>query len=306
MKKILILLLVTFSTTVYAKEIISIQTPYGPSHAGNAAMMKIIDEANKVQNKYTFILENRPGGNQSIALNHINKSPNTQLAIIAASFVENFQTGQVKRELYNPIWSLGDACWAVYSLNGKQGSVDSLRGSTNEITAGSVAIGNATHLTSLVIGERLSIPIRFVVFKSSNESLVNMVGNNGVTFTTDRAENFETFKPKNDKLVILAMTCPQRHPAYPEIRTLKEQGYDTPFVFNTLVAHRDMNKTKQDEIANIFTSATNTVGKQWILQNSGFVPPQFSNVTAKQHLDNSINLMIKLRAKYAKDIATDK
>lgn len=305
MKKLLVIILSCFSLSAFAKETITIQTPYGPSHSGNAAMIRIIEEANTAQKKYTFVLESRPGGNQSIALNHINQSPQNQVAIIAASFVENFQTGTVRRELYNPLWSLGDACWAVYSTQGAQGSVNSLRGN-KEIVSSSVGIGNATHLTSLVVGERLGIPVRYIVYKSSNESLINMVGNNGVTFTVDRAENFETFKPKNDKLAILAMSCPQRHPAYPEIRTLREQGFETPYVFNTVMAHRDMDPMKQAEIAEILTVATRTVGADQILKMSGFVPPQFKGQTAKQHLDTSIELISKLRAKYAKEIAADK
>ena len=305
MKILIASLLVALSLSVSAKELISIQNPYGPSHSGNAAMLKILDEANAAQKKYNFVLENRPGGNQSIALNYINQAPQSQLAIIAASFVENYQTGLVNKDLYVPVWSLGDACWAVFSTQGTQGNVSSLRGN-KEIVSSSVGLGNATHLTSLVIGERLGIPVRYIVYKSANESLINMVGNNGVTFTVDRAENFETFKPKNDKLAIIAMSCPQRHPAYPDIRTLREQGYEHPYVFNTLMAHKDMNSKKQAEIAEILTSATKTVGADQILKMSGFVPPQFKGQTAQQHLDASVDLVAKLRAKYAKQIASDK
>jgi tripartite-type tricarboxylate transporter receptor subunit TctC len=298
-------LLVAISLSATAKELIGIQNPYGPTHSGNAATMKILDEANIAQKKYNFVLENRPGGNQSIALNYINQAPQSQLAIIAASFVENYQTGLVNKDLYVPVWSLGDACWAVFSTQGTQGNVNSLRGN-KEIVSSSVGLGNATHLTSLVVGERLGIPVRYIVFKSANESLLNMVGNNGVTFTVDRAENFETFKPKNNKLAIIAMSCPQRHPAYPEIRTLREQGYEHPYVFNIVMAHRDMDAKKRAEIAEILTAAARAVSAEQILKMSGFVPPQFKGQTAQQHLDASVNLVSKLRAKYAKEIAADK
>lgn len=306
MKKIAVICLgMLISWSCMAREYISIQTPYGPGHSGTAAMHKIIDQANSAQQKYHFVLESRPGGNQSIALNHINQSPQNNLAIIAASFVDNFQNGMVRRDLYVPVWSLGDACWAVFNLGGVSGSVLSLRGS-DEIIAGSAAVGNATHLTSLIIGERLRIPVRFVAFRSANEALINMVGNNGVTFTIDRAENFDSFRAKNDRLTMLAMSCPQRHPAYPDIPTLQEQGFETPFVFNTVVAHRDMDAKKQADIATIMHAAAQTIGAAWILKSSGFVPPQFKGVTARQHLDTSVNLLITLRAKYSKEISADK
>lgn len=288
-----------------AREHISIQTPYGPGHSGTAAMHQIIDQANSAQHKYHFVLESRPGGNQSIALNHINQSPQNSLAIIAASFVDNFQNGIVRRDLYVPVWSLGDACWAVFNLGGVSGSVISLRGS-KEIVAGSAAVGNATHLTSLIIGERLRVPVRFVAFRSANEALINMVGNNGVTFTIDRAENFDSFRAKNERLTLLAMSCPQRHPAYPDIPTLQEQGFDTPFVFNTVMAHRDMHAHRQQEISAALHAATQTVGYARILRSSGFVPPQFQGVSARQHLDSSVNLLQILRSKYSKEISGDK
>ncbi len=308
MKSVLVFLvsaMLSWSAWSGPREHISIVTPYTPGHSGTAAMHKIIEEANQAQKKYHFVLESRPGGNQSIALNHINQSPQNQLAIIAASFVDNFQSGLVRRDLYVPVWSLGDACWAVYGLGGQHGNINSLR-SAREITAGSAAIGNATHLTSLVIGEKFNIPVRFVAFKSANEALINMIGNNGVTFTIDRAENYDTFRSKNERLTLLAMSCPQRHPVYPEIPTLREQGFDTPYVFNTVVAHKDMDANKQVEIGEILHSATKTVGPAWILQSSGFVPPQFKAITAKQHLDKSVDLLIKLRSKYSKDLASDK
>lgn len=306
MKKIAAICLgMLISWSSMAREHISIQTPYGPGHSGTTAMYRIIEQANSSQNRYQFVLESRPGGNQSLALNHVNQAPQNQLAIIAASFVDNFQNGLVRRDLYVPVWSLGDACWAVYSLGGQSGSVNSLR-SGNEIVAGSAAIGNATHLTSLIIGERLRIPVRFVAFRSANEALINLVGNNGVTFTIDRAENFDSFRHKNERLTLLAMSCPQRHPAYPDIPTLQEQGFDTPFVFNTVMAHRSMDAQRQQEISTILHAATQTVGSAWILRSSGFVPPQFKGISARQHLDSSVNLLQILRSKYSKEISGDK
>lgn len=305
MKKLLAVLLSITALTAAASETILIQNPYGPSHSGNSALMRVTTVANEAQKKYTFILEPRPGANQSIALNHINQYPQTEIAVIAASFVENSQNGLVNGQNYVPLWSLGDACWAAFSIKGTMGSIASMRG-TGEIVASSVGIGNATHLTSLVIGEKLGLPVRYVVHRSSNEALINMAGNNGVTFTVDRAENYENFKDRNPNLTIVGMSCPHRHPAYPTIKTLKEQGIESPYVFNTVVAHKDMDQQKRREIAAILTQSAEKIGKQWILENTGFVPPQFSGQTAQQHLDQSVALISKLRTKYAKEISISK
>ena len=47
----------------------------------------LVDEANKAQNKYTFVLDAKPGAGGAIAAKHVERTPNSILATSTAFFV---------------------------------------------------------------------------------------------------------------------------------------------------------------------------------------------------------------------------
>jgi len=300
MRTLLILFLLLVNP-VLASEIIRIQTPYTANHSGTPAMFRIIETANKNQKNYTFVLEFRPGGNQVIAVKQMDQDPQRNLAIIAASFVENVELGHLRYEDYVPVWSLGDACWAVLSTNSKASTVLGLR-DTKEITVGTVGFGNASHLTALQIGRKHNLAVRMVPFKSNYDAVTNMVGNNGVTFALDTPETFENFKEKNPRLKMLAVSCARRLPDYPEIRTLREQGIQAPSVINIVVANTAMPADKRTQLAQILEQATEQIGETEIRRASGFMPPQFDRVSAQEHFTKSMELIGRLRKEFRKEI----
>ena len=306
MKKLILLLSALISTTTWSAELIKIQTPYTASHSGTPGMLRIIEQANKSQSDYTFVLEFKPGGNQIIAVKQMDVSPGNSLAIIAASFVENVETGQLRQSDYVPIFSLGDACWAVLSTssNGTAG-IAGLK-NTQELIVGTVGFGNATHLTSLLIGEKFNIPVKLVPFKSNYDAVVNMVGNNGVNFGIDKSEAYENFKDRNKDMRMLAVSCSKRFADYPDVPTLKEQGITAPSVLNIVVANAQMPEYKRIRLGETLIKATNDIGEIEIKKISGFVPPQFIGITAQQHFDQSVTLITNLRQKFNKEIIAAK
>lgn len=300
--RILLILFLFLVNPALASEIIRIQTPYTASHSGTPAMLQIIDTVNQIQKKYTFLLEFKPGGNQVIAVKQMDQDPQRSLAIIAASFVENVELGQLKAEDYVPVWSLGDACWTVMSTvtNG----ASNLRGLQNaqKIVVGTVGFGNASHLTALQIGKKYNVPVNLVPFKSNFDAAVNMTGNNGVTLTLDTPEAFENFRPRNSKLRMLAVSCNQRLPEYPQVKTLREQGIVAPAVINIVVANTAMPADKRKQLGQILEQATNQIGENKIRKLSGFIPPQFERVSAQEHFTKSVELISRLRGQFEKEI----
>jgi tripartite-type tricarboxylate transporter receptor subunit TctC len=300
--RILFLFLVLINSAVASPELIKIQTPYTASHSGTPAMLRIIDTANQIQKNYTFLLEFKPGGNQAIAVKQMDQDPQRNLAIIAASFVENAELGQIKSEDYAPVWSLGDACWTVMStLSDRQSEINGLQ-NAQEIIVGTVGFGNATHLTALQIGKKYNIPVKLVPFKSNFEAVVNMAGNNGVTFSIDTTDAFENFRSKNSKLRMLAVSCNQRLPEYPRVKTLREQGIVAPAVMNIVVANIAMSADKRKQLGKILEQATNQIGENEIRKLSGFIPTQFEKISAQEHFIKSTELIGRLRNQYAKEI----
>jgi len=302
MKKIIAALcFISIVSTISAQELIKIQTPYTATHSGTPAMIQIVNEANTIQQNYTFLLEFRPGGNQTLAVKEMDKHPTNQLAIIAASYVENIESGAFREGDYVPIYSLGDACWVVISSDGKN-TVESLS-SSRELVVGTVGIGNATHLTALQIAKKYNQDVVLIPFKSNFDAVINIAGNHGVTFGIDRVQVYQSLRTKNPKLSAVASSCSKRIPELPELKTLAEQGVEAPYVFNIVVASRNMSADKRNQLGKILDQATKNIGESTIQQISGFVPAMYIGMTAEEHFNARTKLVKKLRDQYKKEIS---
>lgn len=296
MKYILAILLSFFALTVNASEIIKIYSPYSPGHSATPALYKVIEEANKSQNIYTFVVEFKPGGNQVIAVKSIN--PDNSLAIIAPAYVDNITTGKLNESDYVPVHAFGDACWAVVTNKPLTNA--------KEFTVGGVGFGNAAHLTALALGEKHKFKVRYIIFKSNNDALINMAGDNGVEFVIDKYEAYEALKTKNPKMNMVAASCPTRLPQEPKIKTLKEQGINAPYIFNIAIAHKDMTTARRVAIGNILDNATKQVGEAEIFKLSAMRPPLFDGVTADEFYKKSVKLVKDLQSKYKAEIDNNK
>jgi tripartite-type tricarboxylate transporter receptor subunit TctC len=291
-KKIIAALSMALCSTLYAADTIKIYSPYSPTHSGTPAMYKILEEANKSQNIYKFVLEFKPGGNQILALKAMDQN---SLAIIAPAFVENVATGKVDESDYIPVHALGDACWVVVT----NGSITGVK----EVVVGGVGFGNAAHLTALALGEKYKFKTKYIVFKSNNDALVNMAGNNGITMVVDRYESYDSMKKVNPNLHALAASCPSRLPQDKNLKTLKEQGIDTPYVFNITVAHKSMDPIRRKAISIILNDAQAKIGSEEIFKASGMKTP---HTNAVEFYNTSTKAVRDLQNKYRSQIEASK
>ena len=298
MKSSTIFFSILFAASAQAREIVIVYSPYNATHAGTAASHAVFRTANEQQDKYTFVLEQKPGAQGVLALKALGENKAKHLAIINAAFVDNSEKGQIIESDYVPIHSDGDACWAVVSTNGneKQG-LDSLRG-TGEIVVGSVGFGNATHLTALQIGDKYNLSVRYIPYRSNYDATIAMVGDQGVNFGIERLTVINQFKEKNPKISVLAMSCPSRYAEAPSVATLKEQAILAPYVFNTVVAHKDMSTEKATELGTILDNATMTIGADEIKKISDMRPSVFDKVSADDFTRERLAIVKSLRSKY--------
>jgi tripartite-type tricarboxylate transporter receptor subunit TctC len=288
-----------------AREVITVYTPYSAGHGGNVAFQRVLEQANLNQTSYTFVLENRPGAQGVIALQAMSEDPNKKLAIIHAAFVDNIDAGQVKEHDYRPVHGIGDACWAVVSLYGKNNSIQSLRGS-GELTVGTVGHGNVTHLTALAIADRLQLKTRLVIFKSNYDAVVNLAGNHGVTFGIERVAVVQQLQQINPNIRMLAMSCSTRLAGTPELPTLAEQGIKTPSVFNIVVSNQRMPAEKSKNIGAILDQATRGVGLAEIQRLGDMRSPVFDNMPVEKFYRERVAQIRSLRAKYQQEIQQSK
>lgn len=300
MQKILFLLTMLASWTTMAAQTIVINSPYSPGHGGHASMLRVLDQANRLQKKYHFIQENRPGAQGVIALKYTHDRAQDHLAIIHAAFVDNVEKNLVREEDYVPVHAVGDACWAVGVLS-KDKNLNSVSGikDLRELLIGTVGLGNVTHLTGIAIAEQQKLPQRVVLFKSNYDAVINLVGRHGVNFVIERPSVLRDFQSRTSDLRIVGVSCDERHPDIPTVATLLEQGLSLPSVFNIVVAHSSMISERRQEIGNILDQATEAVGKHEIRRMSDFISPVFDKKqTAQQFYHVRIAAIKKLRAKY--------
>jgi tripartite-type tricarboxylate transporter receptor subunit TctC len=301
MKKIIILLLLSLSAHVYAKETIVILNPQGPSHSGTPQLMAVVDEANKQQNKYQFIIEFKPGGFESIALRELAGAPQTKISTMTNAAIEGIDRGLTNESDLVPVFSQGDSCWAVIGVTDKNLGLESFR-SNKELVVGGPAIGGATHLAALEIGNRYKIPVRYIVYKSNYDAFINMASDSSINFIFERVKNYESFKDKNKNMHILAMSCPVRHPLVPGIKTLREYGINTPYIWQQIVANKNINEDRRKEFEIIFTNATKKIGLAKIQELSDQTPPIFNNVDSQTHYYQSLIQLKAYRAKFRNSI----
>jgi tripartite-type tricarboxylate transporter receptor subunit TctC len=301
MKKILTLLLWAFLSIAHCQEVITIYTPYSASHGGNAAFQRVLDRANAMQTQYRFQFELKPGAQGLIALKTVNESHENRLAIINAAFVELVENNLVQETDWLPVHAIGEACWAVLALGGQESQGLASIKSMQEITVGTVGVGNVTHLTALAIGEKFNVPVRLILFKSNYDALINLVGNHGVNFAIERYAVVDQFREKNNKIQVLGMSCPTRYDNH-KIATLKEQGINIPGVINIVMANQAMSVERRNQIGLILDRATREIGLKEIQHLSDMRSPIFDNISAQNFYNSRISALKFLRARYSKQI----
>jgi hypothetical protein len=84
----------------------------------------------------------------------------------------------------------------------------------------------------------------------------------------------------------------------PEIPTLSEYGITSPYIWQQLVASRDMDPKRLAEIKEIITRAELALGRDHIFRISDQIPPIFVGKTTEQHYQDSWNRLRYQRAKW--------
>lgn len=308
MKKLLASLIAAVSlATASATETITIVSPYNAAFSGQAALIEVMERANRNQNRYNFIVDNQPGAGGLLALNQAQSNPNNRVAIIAAGAVELFDTGKVQFRDWMPIHAIGDACWAVvtnWPADESQG-LKSMRApaGARDLVIGAVGLGSVSHLTGLEMAERLNQRPLTVLFKSGTEAFLNLVAEQGVNITIDSVQTVENMKSKNPRIKMVATTCQQRNPMAAHVPTLFEQGLkDVPPVFNIVLANTAMPEAKRRDIGAVLDQATLDVGPDKIFAMSGFRPAVAQKISAQEFFDRRVGQILALRKKYAQQI----
>ena len=296
MKKFIAVLVIFFIKVALAQDTIIVVNAQGPTQSMTPQIFALVDESNKIQSKYKFVMEFKTGAFESIGVRETLEHPKNRVVTITNSVVEAESRGLVDLNRLEPVFSHGSACWAVITNFSEKNM-------PREITIGGPAIGGAAHLIGLEIGKKHNVPVRYIVYRSNADALIQMVSDdNSVNMVVDRVINYKQFVGKNPRLQVLGLSCPERHPDLPQVKTLTEQKIVAPYIFHFTMASKEMPKETQEDIAAIFQKATLSLGKVKLFELGDFISPVFFKQDAKTHYNSSISLLKSFREKYQAEI----
>ena len=308
MKKIVLALaLASAVISSWAKPIISIVYPYSASHGTAPVFHPMVEELNKIQNKYTFVFEVRPGGDGLIALNYMNQSPATRVSIIYSAFVENIDSNKIQESDYVHIAGMGNMCMALFSKTGDESKGIASISKIDSIVIGGVGFGTTSHLSGLNVGEKLGIPVRNIAFRSNREGLLNLAQDGGVNFVIDRVDAWNDLgKQSKVQPKILGVTCDNRIKSIPHVKTMAEQGIVAPAPWIAITSNKDMPIAVRDDISGYLDQALLNIGAQRVWELSSLEPLVFSKKDVKEFVRQKILIQRELNKKYKAAIDADR
>jgi tripartite-type tricarboxylate transporter receptor subunit TctC len=219
MKKFLLsMCLVLSAMSVQAKEIITIFYSWGPADVAAGFHRTLAAEANKVQDKYTFIFDVKPGAGGSIAANHVLGQPNAILATASAFFIRPNFFPNDSHDI-SKFQNLFPQCSAPAVITSKKYKSWAEVPTDKPISIGMSGMGTTTHLIAAQIAKKYP-NLLIVPFKSTSDAILSMMSDStdfAVNFIGDSAQFVEA-----GKLTVLGATGSK---TIGNIKPLSSQGF---------------------------------------------------------------------------------
>jgi tripartite-type tricarboxylate transporter receptor subunit TctC len=293
----IVMIITTYmSPGAFAQETIEWVHAHGPASATTPVYMAVIEEANRMQKKYLFVNQFKPGGDGVVATNYVEERPGSRLTSTTGAVADGFITGRIDSTKYRPVQGLGDLCWAAASL------VPLTEQKGQPVMASASSQGSLGHYMALALADRYKFDLTMVYFKSNAEGFLNMAANNGVQLAADRPRTIEAFINKNPKIELLTLHCPIRHPKYPNLKTFSELGISLPPASVTVIGHVDMDLRRSQEIGQIFADAIRAVGNDRFWDMADMRSPVFAGISTEAYHANHMNGLKTAQVKFAQSM----
>lgn len=253
MKKLCISIFLTLATLpALAKENITIVYAFSISDTTANYSRVLLTEANKIQDKYNFIFDAKPGAGGTIATNYVLNAPNTILHHSTAFFVrpnifpkESWDITQFREEFVHCLAPLVIASSKYKSWK----EISDL-----PVTIGISGLGVTTHLAAVQLQQKYPNMI-IVPFKSTTDAMSSMVAQQtdlAIGFPGEVKQWTET-----KKVTVLGITGTKSVGGYP---TLVSQGLGPVFgqmlVGQHFLIPTKWSEDKAHEIYDILTQAS--------------------------------------------------
>jgi tripartite-type tricarboxylate transporter receptor subunit TctC len=280
LKKLLTSFLLVLATTSYAKERVIAMWPFTPASTQGSYFRAILEQANKEQDKYEFVFENKTGAGGAIATQDIAtvRTGTRILAHSAAYYARPFLYTDTPYnfEQFKPLMVMG---FAPAALITKNKTLDQLL-AQKKINVSTSGAGSSTHLLAEaffkqykegrdivmvhyrdsneaakdVIGGQVDASFEFLGDAKSRGDLVTIVGITGKS----RIENFKLLPNMEDLVGIFAIYAPKDMPTgqIAEIQTmlLKAEKHNlVQTLYKKDYTYKDYNMTVPSDLTSWYT-----------------------------------------------------
>jgi len=206
--------------------------------AGGAADIVARTVADHLSNmfKQQFYVEARPGASGTLAVQTVvNSPPDGYNFVVTTSTLLVLLPASKPKLGYDPVRSLTNIAYIagtpiVISVPGK-GEIKSLKdfivaakASAKPLTYSSSGLGSSGHLVAEVLAQQAGIKTEHVPYKGGSQGLTDLIGGH-IGFGAQTMPSTAQYL-KSGVLTAVAHSAKDRVSEFPDVPTLKEQGYD--------------------------------------------------------------------------------
>ena len=176
MKKLIAFIMSVFAFVATAAENVTIYYAWSPADPMANYARAMIQEANKLQDKYVFLFDTKPGAGNAIAANHVKATPNSILFTSSAFWIrpEFYPSESYNVADFREFMPFCTGPVAISSIKYK--SWDEVP-KDKPLNIGVSGLGVTTHLISLQIVDKYA-QLQPVPFKSAADAFLGLVSGN--------------------------------------------------------------------------------------------------------------------------------
>ena len=304
MKKLLAIVLATLTFSVAAqKETITMYYSWSPADAAANFYRTLADESNKLQNKYTFIFDAKPGAGGTVAANHVLNTPNTIWISSSAAFIRPNLFPNESHDM-SQFRSLMPMCVAPFVITSTKYKSWKDVPRDAKLNIGISGLGATTHLVALQVAAQYP-NMQIVPFKSTSDALLGVLSGN-IDFATSFFGDVEQYSrvDSTKRVYLLGMTGKESIKGVP---LLKNQGFpavvadmSTP---QQIFIPRKFPEEKFQEIRKIFVEAARSKSVRDANAADTCIP---NNQIPTAELDNWYNSQLVMWRRLSATVKLDK
>jgi len=256
MKKLLTIVMVLLASLAQARETVTVIYAWSPADAAANFHRQLVQESNRIQDRFTFVFDTRPGAGGSIAANHVLNNPNHILATASAFYIRPNFFPTESHDLTR-FRGLFPACAAPAVISSKKYRSWADVPANTRLTIGMSGLGTTTHLIAHQLLKRYP-QIVIVPYKSTSDALIAVLNDStdfSVNFLGDSAQYLEG----RTRVYQLGITGNQ---TVNGVQPLSQQGFPRDLELMNVVAQLAIPTTVSDsrvqELREIFLRAGKT------------------------------------------------